>query len=677
MNNKTIDYEYKKLCPFKWFVLENFPFIEADFDALTNWQLFCKLGKEMNKIINSENTLGSQVEELTTAFNNLQDYVDNYFKNLDVQEEINNKLNEMAQDGTLEEIIGSYLKTKAILGFDTVNDMKTSNNLIENSYAKTMGFNSLNDGCENQYKIIKEESAENVDGFTKINLGHDDLYAISIGNNIINVNKYGCIGDGVTDNTQRIKDIINKFPNHTIYFPDGKYLISEKISISNALDKIVNIKCSENAIFFSNVAIECFFEYGNTDRVNNFRLGLVRNFITGGYFDCANANYGIIVDSRTVLPYIANMNFIHVKNVGLYLRKNSSYISGDCLVENINITGYNSIAENNIETKGIVVESYDNELNNIRVQACVIGLQISGGGNKIYNSHPLLVATRALTKEEMEKTIGFLIDCPGGFWNEFTCCYSDSMNTGFKVTNYSTVRIINSYMSTYVTPVEELETQFLWLVNSSAVASLINCRFDPADPPSGVTNYKAYNIRVDSDQQITIARNNIQCLNCRWNIKSYIPDNDLSYGLKTNNKRSEIYTIPYSHTMQSNQYYKVGLINISQALQKFEMNSASDGTWEIIINWQGGGSQGNATFTKVTKLKEPTHNLSLAICDSFLVNGVRWGYLAVKTTDTDAGLNIGFENYSAGQNCELICAFEKFGLQPFTPTTIIAETSLN
>lgn len=670
-------FNFNKLTPFKWFVLENFPFIEADFDALTEWQLFCKLGKEINKIINSENTLGTQMENVTNAFIELQNYVNNYFDNLNVQDEINNKLNQMAQDGTLEEIIGAYLNTKAILGFDTINDMKTSENLIENSYAKTMGFNSLNDGCENQYKIIKEESAENVDGFTKINLGHDDLYAISIDNNIINVNKYGCIGDGVTDNTQRIKDIINKFPNHTIYFPDGKYLISDKISISNALDKIVNIKCSENAIFFSNVGIECFFEYGNTDRVNNFRLGLVRNFITGGYFDCANAKYGIIVDSRTVFPYIANINFIHVKNVGLYLRKDTSYSSGDCLVENINVTGYNSIAENNIETKGVLVESYDNELNNIRVQACVIGLQISGGGNKIYNAHPLLVATRTLSKEEMEKTIGFLIDCPGGLWNEFTCCYSDSMNTGFKVTNYSTVRIINSYMNTYVTPIEGLETQFLWLINSSAVASLINCRFDPTDPPSGVTNYKAYNIRVDSDQQSTIARNNIQCLNCRWNIKSYIPDNDLSYGLKTNNKRSEIYTTPYAHTMQSNQYYKVGLINISQALQKFEMNSASDGSWEIIINWQAGGSQGNAQFLKVTKLKGPTHNLSLAICDSFLVNGVRWGYLAVKTTDTDAGLNIGFENYSAGQNCELICAYEKFGLQPFTPTTIIAETSLN
>ena len=47
----NINFDYNNLSPFKWFVLENFPFIEANFDALTNWQLFCKLGKEINNII--------------------------------------------------------------------------------------------------------------------------------------------------------------------------------------------------------------------------------------------------------------------------------------------------------------------------------------------------------------------------------------------------------------------------------------------------------------------------------------------------------------------------------------------------------------------------------------------------------------------------------------------------
>ena len=105
----NVNFNYINLTPFKWYVLENFPFIEADFDALTNWQLFCKLGKEMNKIINSVNVSGEQVETLTTAFNNLQTYVNNYFNNLDVQEEINNKLDQMAEDGTLSNIINNKL----------------------------------------------------------------------------------------------------------------------------------------------------------------------------------------------------------------------------------------------------------------------------------------------------------------------------------------------------------------------------------------------------------------------------------------------------------------------------------------------------------------------------------------------------------------------------------------
>ena len=82
-------FDYKNLTPFKWFVLENFPFIEADFDALTNWQLFCKLGKEMNKIIDSQNIVGSQMENVTNAFIELQAYVDNFFTDLNVQEQIN------------------------------------------------------------------------------------------------------------------------------------------------------------------------------------------------------------------------------------------------------------------------------------------------------------------------------------------------------------------------------------------------------------------------------------------------------------------------------------------------------------------------------------------------------------------------------------------------------------
>lgn len=47
--------------------------------------------------------------ELQTLYVELQDFVNNYFDNLDVTEEIENKLDKMAQDGSLTNIIASYV----------------------------------------------------------------------------------------------------------------------------------------------------------------------------------------------------------------------------------------------------------------------------------------------------------------------------------------------------------------------------------------------------------------------------------------------------------------------------------------------------------------------------------------------------------------------------------------
>lgn len=56
-----------------------------------------------------EGVVNGVVEEYIEKFNDLHDYVHDYFDNLDVQEEINHKLDKMAEDGTLEEIIARYI----------------------------------------------------------------------------------------------------------------------------------------------------------------------------------------------------------------------------------------------------------------------------------------------------------------------------------------------------------------------------------------------------------------------------------------------------------------------------------------------------------------------------------------------------------------------------------------
>lgn len=179
-------FNFNKLTPFKWFVLENFPFIEADFDALTEWQLFCKLGKEMNKIINSENILGTQMENVTNAFIDLQNYVNNYFDNLDLQEEVNNKLNEMVEDGTLQEIISIYLNSVAIQGFNDISSLKEATSLQNGSFAKTYGRNNINDGFGAFYFIREIQNTDVVDNYNIVALLNSNLVAVKQKENIEN-----------------------------------------------------------------------------------------------------------------------------------------------------------------------------------------------------------------------------------------------------------------------------------------------------------------------------------------------------------------------------------------------------------------------------------------------------------------------------------------------------------
>lgn len=118
---------FNRIPPFKWFVLQNFPFIEEDFDAITNYQLLCKIVEYLNTTINKTNELGNQVEVLT-----------NWFNNLDVQDEIDNKLDTMAQDGTLARIINENIFNDLNNKIDTL-ERTTSENFenVNNQIGQT------------------------------------------------------------------------------------------------------------------------------------------------------------------------------------------------------------------------------------------------------------------------------------------------------------------------------------------------------------------------------------------------------------------------------------------------------------------------------------------------------------------------------------------------------------
>lgn len=133
-----------------------------------------------NTVIPTINQNGAAVEELQNLYVDLKNYVDNYFENLDIQTEINNKLDDMAESGQLTELLTSYLELKCIYGYNTIEEMKEAENLVDGSFAKTYGKNSLNDGYGAFYKIREIINTDIIDNDNIIALDNPNLVAEKI-----------------------------------------------------------------------------------------------------------------------------------------------------------------------------------------------------------------------------------------------------------------------------------------------------------------------------------------------------------------------------------------------------------------------------------------------------------------------------------------------------------------
>lgn len=97
---------YTTLTPFRYWCQKVMPLVYDD--SLSYYELLCKVVDYLNKTMEDVETLHDDVTNLHTAYEELQSYVNNYFSTLDVQKEINNKLDNMASSGELYEIIRRY-----------------------------------------------------------------------------------------------------------------------------------------------------------------------------------------------------------------------------------------------------------------------------------------------------------------------------------------------------------------------------------------------------------------------------------------------------------------------------------------------------------------------------------------------------------------------------------------
>lgn len=110
--NEKLDIDVKTLKPFTKFiytigVLPTSYLMSMTYEEQLVW-LCNYLSQTIIPTINNNAEAVKEVQDLVTE---LQDYINNYFDNLDVGEEINNKLDEMAESGYFENIVKSYIKT--------------------------------------------------------------------------------------------------------------------------------------------------------------------------------------------------------------------------------------------------------------------------------------------------------------------------------------------------------------------------------------------------------------------------------------------------------------------------------------------------------------------------------------------------------------------------------------
>ena len=109
---------------------------------------------EWKKFLNEYQDVKDRVTTVEEAMKELQDFVSNYFDNLDVTQEINDKLDDMLENGDLQPILQDVIDELTAdaqqLIQDTADDiMKITENLVQ------LKFNDERFSCERMFRVLK------------------------------------------------------------------------------------------------------------------------------------------------------------------------------------------------------------------------------------------------------------------------------------------------------------------------------------------------------------------------------------------------------------------------------------------------------------------------------------------------------------------------------------------
>lgn len=358
----TTSVDVKTLTPFKRFIMTLGILPTSYLESMTYAELvmwFCNFLQ--NEVIPAVNNNAEAVKE-----------IQNWINTLDLQDEVDHKLDEMVESGQLQEIISDYLNSKAIFGYDNVEALKEATNFIDGSYAQTLGYYAKNDGGGALYKIRKITNEDIVDESFIIALNDESLIAELIVDDIINIKQLGAYGDGTHDDYNVIAKAINYIDSKQIieiqppssgrrfattpklYFPTAKYKINSKLSFDENT-RYYNIDGGDSFIESDNNNVIFYFSSVSGTKCN------IKNFIFNGVetaieYNASNNDVSFIT--------IDNCKFIGTTNDAIKYQNQSSMLKISNCIFSWCYHIINKIKGDNVEFNNCWFSEYEAEEDN-------------------------------------------------------------------------------------------------------------------------------------------------------------------------------------------------------------------------------------------------------------------------------------------------------------------------
>lgn len=470
------------LKPFKAWFQKTLPLVYDD--SLTYQELLYKLIAKINEVVESQNQTNENFDELYALFVQLKDYVDNYFKNLDVQKEINNKLDEMAADGTLESIVAKYLKYQLVVNPE--------------------GYGAVGDGVTNDAAAFKKMFTDAQNNGYIIKLTKPKYNVVGIGRPYIIITMWGD-----TDKT-------------TLLFGENDVLVNNgSLSLKNI---VFECETTGTSPIISHNQVNQILEIENCDFINTAATDSKRYAIA-----IRALNNLTVMKNISIVGFESGIIFSGSKNIG----KNASYVLDNITIKNsqtgIDFEGYTATnpmtgSLKNVAISNIYFENTEEQKSSIETEVGSDAILISAVEN--------FSISNVISKHARERAI-YVNVCRYGSISNVYSEHSDTIKIAGEKNNTSSFISINnvdslqpelgSLFDCYYTNYVTLNNARVYCnVNSDSMIRIRNYNreliLSNIEINGGYRTPIAFESETDDDTMTNITLKNIRCYNVRTNV---------------------------------------------------------------------------------------------------------------------------------------------------------------